>query len=126
VNEDPEFDMAEGKETRLGNGWHTLFSDEEWFLIIAPSSDEITLEARFETEAADRTGFPNWARTEFCTSKGNTEAACRVQFADAAELLAASRLSFIPENIWGKATEICRTLIEEPPAPSPDVPPDAG
>jgi hypothetical protein len=119
-----EFDMAEGKETHLGNGCHTLFSDEEWFLIAVPGSGEIILEARFQTDAPDRTGFPNWARTEFCISKGDTEAVCRVPFTDAAELLEASRLSFIQEHIWGKATGICRTLIADP--PDPEVPPDAG
>jgi hypothetical protein len=116
--------MAEGSELHLGNGWHTLFSNEAWFLIAAPGSGEIILEARFETEAPDRTGFPNWARTEFCISRGENEAVGRVPFTDAAELLAASRLSFIPENIWAKAGEICRKLTTDPPAP--DVPPDAG
>lgn len=107
--------MAEGKETHLGNGTHTLFSDEEWYLIVEPGSGEILLEARFETEAPDRTGFPNWARTEFCISKGDTEAVCRVPFTDAAELLAASRLSFIPEGIWAKAADISRKLAADPP-----------
>jgi hypothetical protein len=94
----------------LGTGWHTLFSDELWYLIVAPGGKEIILEARFEAEAPDRTGFPNWARTEFCASKTKLEAVCRIRFDDAPELLAASRLSFVPEAIWKLATDECRKL----------------
>jgi hypothetical protein len=101
-----------------------MYSDEEWYLIVAPNSREIILEARFESDAPDRTGFPNWARTEFCSSKGGAEAVCRIPFTDAAELLAASRLSFIPQNIWGKAAEKCQALMADPLAPNPDVPHD--
>jgi hypothetical protein len=99
--------MADREEVVLGNGWHTIYSDEVWYLIVAPS-DEVILEARFQSDAPDRTGYPTWAGTEFCVSKAGGEAVCRVPYARSAELLAAGRLSFVPESIWAKAVEECR------------------
>ena len=83
-----------------------MYSHEVWYLIAAAGFKEIILEARFESDAPDRTGYPIWAPTEFCISKDGGEAVCRILFADAAELLAASRLSFIPETIWKKAARV--------------------
>ncbi len=117
--------MAECREMLLGNGWHTLYSDEVWYLMVSPNSGEIILEARFQSDAPDRTGYPNWARTEFCISKAGDHAVCRIPFAGAAELLAASRLSFVPEDIWRMAAEKCRTLMVDPDPSNPDAPPDS-
>lgn len=100
--------MADRKEIVLGNGRHTLYSDEVWYFIIAPDSDEVVLEARFQSDVPDRTGYPAWAGTEFCVSKAGGEAVCRVPFANRAEFLAAGRLFFVPEGIWVKAVEECR------------------
>jgi hypothetical protein len=94
----------------LGNGWHTLFSDEPWYLTVIPDSGEIWLEARFQSDAPDRTGYPLWASTEFCVSKGDGQAICRVPYESAAHLLTAVRLSLVPEAIWAKALVECRKL----------------
>ncbi|WP_157369011.1 hypothetical protein [Zavarzinella formosa] len=102
--------MEQPGEILLGNGWHTLYSDEVWYLIVDPGPREITLEARFESDAPGRTGPPTWARTEFCVSKDEHKAVCRVPYNDAAHLLAASRISFVPEIIWAKALGICRRI----------------
>ena len=102
--------MAEPKAIPLGTGEHTLYSDEEWYFVVDPSTTEIILEARFESDAPDRTGFPTWARTEFCISQAGEKAVCQIPYASAAELLAAARMSFIPEGIWRKAGAECRKL----------------
>jgi hypothetical protein len=102
--------MADRKEIVLGNGWHTLYSDEVWYFVIACDSDEVVLEARFQSDAPDRTGYPAWAGTEFCATKAGEEAICRVPYTNVAEFLAAGRLSFVPESIWAKAVEECRKL----------------
>src|SRR5262245_27719787 len=65
--------MAQDVETLLGNAWHTLYSDELWYLIVTPDSGEVRLEGRFQTDAPDRTGHPTWARTEFCVAKARNE-----------------------------------------------------
>lgn len=103
--------MSQHKEILLGSGWHTLYSNEVWYLVTATDNSEIVLEARFQTDAPDRTGYPHWARTEFCTSKSDEQAVCRVPYSDAEHVLEASKLSFVPEEIWGKAVEECRKLI---------------
>jgi len=102
--------MEERKEILLGNGWHTLYSDEPWYLIVPAGSKEVVLEARFESDAPERSSRPNWIQTEFCVSKSDHEAVFRVSYAEAAELLAAARLSYVPEHIWTKATEECRKM----------------
>ena len=104
--------MGEPIEIPLGNGWHTLYSDEPWFLVVAPGSKEIVLEARFESDAPERSGRPTWMQTEFCVSKSDHEAVFRAPYDDVAELLAASRLSFVPEHIWAKAIEECGKLAK--------------
>ena len=106
----PRCEVAQHSEIPLGNSCHTIYSDEMWFLIFASDSGEVTLEARFQSDAPDRTGYPNWVSTEFCVSKARYEAVCRVPYTDAAQLLAASRLSYVPEAIWAKAVEECRKL----------------
>ena len=103
--------MAQDAEIFLGNGWHTLYSDEPWYLIVTSSSSEIRLEGRFQSDAPQRTGKPTWAGTEFCISDAGEEAICRVPYDDAAHLLAATKLSFVPESIWSKAVEECRKLM---------------
>jgi len=102
--------MAEAREIALPGGRHTNYSDEVWFLIISPGTAEIVLEARFQSDAIGRTGFPNWARTDYCASRSDEEAVCRVPFDSAAELLAAARFSFIPERVWARARAECRDL----------------
>lgn len=108
--------MADRKEIMLGSGWHTLYSDEVWYLIVAPHSGEVVLEARFQSDAPDRTGYPTWAATEFCVSKAGEEALCRVPYTSATEMLGAGRLPFVPEGIWGKLVEECRKLAPAPEA----------
>jgi hypothetical protein len=105
-----EFSIVERSDILLGNGWHTLYSDEVWYLVLVPNSSEVLLEARFQSDAPDRTGYPQWARTEFCVSKAGEEAVCQVPYSDAEGLIAASRLSFVPEAIWANAVEECRKL----------------
>jgi hypothetical protein len=103
--------MAEPREILLGNGWHTLFSDEVWYLVVSDSG-EIALEARFDTDAPERSGWPNWLRTEFCVSNTSDFAVCRVPYGSPPELLAAVKLSFVPKEIWDKAVERCQELTK--------------
>jgi hypothetical protein len=103
--------MTEPREILLGNGWHTLFSDEVWYLVVLDSG-ELALEARFETDTPDRTGWPDWLRTEFCVSNTDGFAVCRVPYGSPPELLAATRLSFVPKAIWKKAVERCQELAK--------------
>lgn len=102
--------MPDHRELRLGNTSHTLFSDEEWYLVTADSG-EVTLEARFQSDAPDRTGYPAWAWTELCVSRAGEEAVGRLHYASPAELLAAPRPSVVPEGIWVRATEECRKRL---------------
>ena len=102
--------MPKTNEIPLANAQHTVYSDEPWFLIVDPESGSVQLEGRFQSDAPDRTGFPSWATTNFCVSKSKEEAVCRVSFASATELLAAERNSVVPETIWEKAVEHCRTI----------------
>lgn len=102
--------MSGETEILLGNGWHTNYSDELWYLVIPETADEIRLEARFQSDAVDRTGYPRWATTEFCVSKDDAEATCHVPYSDAGHLLSARRMSFVPEEIWSKAMEECQKL----------------
>jgi hypothetical protein len=102
--------MAESREIALAGGRHTNYSDEAWYLILSPASAEIVLEARFQSDAIERTGFPHWARTDYCASRNESEAVCRIPFDNVGELLAAARLSFIPERVWARARDECRNL----------------
>lgn len=95
----------------LGTGEKTLYSDERWDLVVIPGSGEVWLEARYDSEAPDRTGYPRWAHTEFCLSQGRGTATCRVPYDDAAHLLAAAKPSFVPEAIWAKALVECRKQV---------------
>lgn len=105
--------MEEPREIALAGGRHTNYSDEVWRLILSPDSTEVVLEARFQSDAIERTGFPNWARTDYCASRKADEAVCRVPFDNVAELLAAARFSFIPERVWARARDECRNLSRE-------------
>jgi len=73
--------MADNTEIYLGNGQHTIYSDEQWYLVIAPGSAHPFLEGRFQTDAPDRTGYPAWTQTEFCISREGEVAVCRLPLA---------------------------------------------
>jgi hypothetical protein len=99
-------------EIPLGNAQHTIYSDEPWFLVV--ETDGVALEARFQSDAPRRTGWPDWVRTEFCVSRDEESAVGRICYDDAAHLLAAPRPSFVTEAIWAKALEACRGLAGGP------------
>lgn len=101
--------MAQEKKVPLGGGGHTLYSDEVWHLAIGARG--VALEASFQSDAPERTGYPAWAGTEFCVSRGEGEAACQVPYHDAAHLLAAPRPSFVPEAVWAQAVAECRKVV---------------
>lgn len=100
--------MSTPQEIYLGNGEHTLYSDEEWFLLSQGEADEVRLEARFQSDAPGRTGWPHWTATEFCVEKTDETARCQVIYDTRADLLAASKLSFVPAPIWQNALNVVR------------------
>src|SRR4051794_7512619 len=102
--------MAEGTEIRLGNGQHTLFSDEEWFLVVPQGSAPPFLEGRFQTDAPDRTGYPVWSWTEFCVSRGGDAAVCRFPLTPPPEPGEPNRFATVPDAIWKRAVEECVKL----------------
>lgn len=95
-------------EILLGNAQHSIYSDELWYMLIV--ADEVTLEARFQSDAPHRTGWPAWIHTEFCISKDEESAVCRVTYDNSAHLRSVSRLSFVPGDVWAKAVDVCQRL----------------
>ena len=77
--------MPDRREIVLGGGQHTLYSDEVWYLVKAADSGEVVVEARFQSDAPDRTGYPTWAWTELCVSRAGEEAVGRLHYAGPAE-----------------------------------------
>jgi hypothetical protein len=102
--------MPDRREVMLGNGQHTLYSDEVWYFVTAGDSGEVVLEVRFQSDAPGRTGYPTWAQTEMCVSQVDDEAIGRLHYGTPAEVLTARRPSFVPEAIWRRAVEECRGL----------------
>ena len=102
--------MVDRREIMLGGGQHTLYSDEVGYLVMSDSG-EVVVEARFQSDAPNRTGYPGWAATELCVSRSGEEAVGRLHYGGAAELLAAGRPSFVPQSIWDRAAEECRKLV---------------
>jgi hypothetical protein len=104
--------MAEGREIHLGNGQHTIYSDEEWYLIVPPGSAHPFLEARFQTDAPDRTGYPTWVQSEFCVSCEGEEATCRLPLTHLPELGEPNRFASVPDAIWKRIVEECGKLSQ--------------
>jgi len=98
--------MAENTEINLGCNWHTLYSDEIWFLVIPPRPAEPFLEGRFQTDAPDRTGHPGWVGTEYCVFNNGQEATCRMPLGLIPMPGKPNPFSFISDAIW-------RRLVEE-------------
>jgi hypothetical protein len=99
--------MADRTEIRLGNGQHTLYSDEEWFLIVPPGPAEPFLECRFQTDAPERTGFPTWAQpdNEFCVARDADTALCRLPLKPLPRPDSSNRSASMPDAIWRRAVE---------------------
>jgi hypothetical protein len=102
--------MAERNEIYLGNGQHTIFSDEQWYLIIPPDSAHPFLEGRFQSDAPDRTGYPAWTLTEFCVSCEGEVAICRLPLKRLPQPGEPNRFASVPDAIWKRAVEECAKL----------------
>jgi hypothetical protein len=107
--------MAKSEEIHLGNNWHTLYSDEEWFLIVPPGPSEPFLEGRFQTDAPDRTGWPGWTATDFCVQRDDAEAICQLPLKRLPNLGDPNRFASITDAIWKRAIEECAKLATDPP-----------
>jgi hypothetical protein len=95
--------MADGTELYLGNGQHTLFSDEQWYLVVLPGSAHPFLECRFQTDAPDRTGYPAWTQTEFCVSCAGEVATLRLPLRRIPQPGDPNRFASVPDAIWKRA-----------------------
>ncbi|HEY1064466.1 MAG TPA: hypothetical protein VGE52_00090 [Pirellulales bacterium] len=103
--------MLRDVDALLGHGFlKTIFSDELWRLKATADSHEVRLEAEFQSDAPNRTGWPDWTNSEFCISRDAETAVCRIHYDDPASLLAANRPSFVPELVWEAALAECRRL----------------
>jgi hypothetical protein len=103
--------MAEATEIRLGNGQHTNFSDEEWYLVVPPGSTHPFVEARFQSDAPDRTGYPKWALTEFCVKCEGGIALCQFPLKRLPHPGEPNRFATVPDGIWNRAVEECGKLM---------------
>jgi hypothetical protein len=99
--------MSDNTEFFLGNGQHTLYSDEEWYLIIPPGSANPFLEARFQTDAPERTGYPAWSSTESCVLHEGEIAICRLPLTRVPQPGEKNRFASVPDAIWSRAVEEC-------------------
>jgi hypothetical protein len=102
--------MANGVEIRLGNGQHTLFSDEEWYLVVPPGSPHPFVEGRFQSDAPDRTGYPSWSFTEFCVKCEGGEALCQFPLKRMPQSGEPNRFATVPDAIWNRAVVACAKL----------------
>lgn len=102
--------MSDRTEIYLGNGWHTLYSDEEWFLIVPPAPAQPFLEGRFQTDAPDRTGHPGWTATEFCVLREDAEATCRLPLKRLPKAGDPNRFASITDAIWERVIAECAKL----------------
>jgi hypothetical protein len=94
-------------EIYLGNGQHTLFSDELWYLVVVPGSAHPFLECRFQTDAPDRTGYPAWTQTESCVSCEGEVATSRLALRRIPQRGDPNRFASVPDAIWKRAVEEC-------------------
>ena len=99
--------MTENTEIYLGNGQHTNYSDEAWYLMVPPGAANLFLEGRFQTDASDRTGYPAWAQTEFCVSCAGEVAICRLPLKRIPQQGTANRFASVSDAIWKRAIEEC-------------------
>jgi hypothetical protein len=99
--------MAGDSEIYLGNGQHTLFSDEQWYLVMLPGSAHLFLECRFQTDAPDRTGYPTWTETEFCVSREGEIATLRLPLRRIPQPGDPNRFASVPDAIWKRAIKEC-------------------
>src|SRR5262245_23489071 len=106
--------MEDSMERHLGNGQHTLYSDEQWYLVVLPGSAYPFLECRFQTDAPDRTGYPAWTKTEFCVSCEGEVATLRLPLRCIPQPGDPNRFASVPDVIWKRAVEECGRL----PAPA--------
>jgi hypothetical protein len=102
--------MADGTELYLGNGQHTLFSDEQWYLVVLAGAAQPFLECRFQTDAPDRTGYPAWTQTEFCVSCEGEVATLRLPLRRLPQPGDPNRFASVPDAIWQRAIEECGKL----------------
>jgi hypothetical protein len=109
-------------ELFLGTGEHTLFSDDQWYLIIPPGSPHPFLECRFQTDAPDRTGYPTWTQTEFCVSHGDEVAVLRLPLPRIPGPGDPNRFSSVPDAIWKKTVDDCGKLRSELAGSEPEQP----
>jgi hypothetical protein len=111
--------MADSAEIYLGNNWHTLFSDELWYLIVLPSAVPF-LEGRFQTDAPDRTGWPTWVSADYCIHRTTDAAICRLQLTRTPAAGERNRFASISDEIWNRCVEECEKLLVPPNQHTPD------
>jgi hypothetical protein len=97
--------MTDPTELNLGNGQHTLFSDEEWYLVAPRDSPHPFLKCRFQTDAPERTGYPTWAQTEFCVSCEGETATLRLPLRSIPRPGDPNRFASVPDAIWQRVVE---------------------
>jgi len=102
--------MAGGTEIYLGTGHHTLFSDEQWYLVVIPGSAPPFLECRFQTDALDRAGYPAWTQTEFCVYCEGEHATLRLPLHRMPQPGDPNRFASVSDAIWKRAVEECGKL----------------
>jgi hypothetical protein len=102
--------MADNTDIALGNNWHTLFSDELWFLVIPPRPAQPFLEGRFQTDAAERTGWPSWVGSDYCVFHEGEKATCRLPLSPLPTPGQSRRFAYISDAIWNRLVEECAKL----------------
>ena len=103
--------MADNIEICLGSNSHTLYSDEVWYLVVPPKPAAPFLEARFQTDAPDRTGWPTWANSdnENAFRIGET-ATWRLPLTRMPVAGEANRFASISDAIWSRCVLECVKL----------------
>jgi hypothetical protein len=103
-------------EILLGSNWHTLFSDELWYLIVPPAPAHPYLEGRFQSNAPDRTGWPVWVTWDDCFSRTGEAALCRLALRGIPRPDEPRRFLTISDAIWQRAVEESVNLADRWPS----------
>jgi hypothetical protein len=103
--------MSEKIEICLGNNGHTLFSDEVWYLVLPPEPAIPFLEARFQTDAPERTGWPTWINpdNDNVVRDGHT-ATWRLPLTPMPVAGEGNRFASISNAIWNQCVRECVKL----------------
>ena len=103
--------MTDNLEICLGSNRHTLYSDEVGYLVVPPKPATPFLEARFQTDSSDRTGWPTRANSdnEIVVRDGET-ATWRLPLTRMPVAGESNRFASISDAIWNRCVLECVNL----------------